>query len=199
MQIFTRGLTNLLFCCRLAPVEQKSSTLEWLSIGEAAKYLGVSRDTLRRWEKRDKIKSYRTPSGRRKYTLYDLELAMHSPKTTTPSAYRPLVPKQLAPQIKQELVRQEKPIQQALTGTDLVNRPEPSLQPTSPIPLVSPPPKAGPPLAERQPTRLRTLAVDITLILALLAILPVLINILLTLLKGPGEIISPIVEGFPGF
>ena len=39
-----------------------------MSIGQAAKYLGVSRDTLRRWEKRGKIKTVRSPSNRRYYT-----------------------------------------------------------------------------------------------------------------------------------
>ena len=40
---------------------------DWLTIGEAADILQVSRDTLRRWEKKGKIKSYRSPSNRRMY------------------------------------------------------------------------------------------------------------------------------------
>jgi len=52
---------------------QKYTTPDWLTIGQAAKYLGVSPDTLRRWERRGKIKCYRTPGGRRLYTQYDLE------------------------------------------------------------------------------------------------------------------------------
>lgn len=72
---------------------QKTTTLDWLSIGEAAKYLGVSRDTLRRWGKRGKIKSYRTPGGRRRYTIYDLELAMKPPKTVSLVAPKPPEPK----------------------------------------------------------------------------------------------------------
>lgn len=40
---------------------------DWLSIGEAADLLQVSRDTLRRWEKRGKIRSYRSPTNRRMY------------------------------------------------------------------------------------------------------------------------------------
>lgn len=39
-----------------------------ISIGEAAKYLGVSRDTLRRWEKRGKLAPLRSPTNRRYYT-----------------------------------------------------------------------------------------------------------------------------------
>lgn len=44
-----------------------NSAPDWLSIGEAADLLQVSRDTLRRWEKRGKIKSYRSPTNRRMY------------------------------------------------------------------------------------------------------------------------------------
>ena len=38
-----------------------------ISIGKAAKLLGVSIETLRRWEKIGKIKSERTPQGHRRY------------------------------------------------------------------------------------------------------------------------------------
>jgi excisionase family DNA binding protein len=49
---------------------------QWVSIGEAAKYLGVSRDTLRRWEKRGKIKAIRSPTNRRYYTKKQLNEIM---------------------------------------------------------------------------------------------------------------------------
>ena len=39
------------------------------SIGKAAKELGVSRDTLRRWERAGKVISERTPKGHRRYNL----------------------------------------------------------------------------------------------------------------------------------
>lgn len=45
----------------------------WLSIGEAAELVGVSRDTLRRWEKKGKVKVYRTPTNRRTYKQSELE------------------------------------------------------------------------------------------------------------------------------
>lgn len=48
----------------------------WLSIGEAAKYLGISKDTLRRWEKKGKIKSVRSPSNHRYYTQNQLNQIM---------------------------------------------------------------------------------------------------------------------------
>ncbi len=43
------------------------------SIGEASEYLGVSIDTLRRWEKRDRITPLRSPGGHRYYSQNDLD------------------------------------------------------------------------------------------------------------------------------
>lgn len=43
-----------------------------LSIKEASEFLGVSTDTLRRWEKANKIKSIRTTGGHRRYEKKDL-------------------------------------------------------------------------------------------------------------------------------
>lgn len=43
-----------------------------LQIGDAAKMKGVSIDTLRRWEKADKIKAVRTEGGHRRYRVSDL-------------------------------------------------------------------------------------------------------------------------------
>lgn len=58
---------------------EKSSS-QWMSIGQAAKYLGISRDTLRRWEKRGKIKAIRSPTNRRYYTKKLLDAAMSGKK-----------------------------------------------------------------------------------------------------------------------
>ena len=40
---------------------------EIVSIAKAAEYLGVSRLTLRNWEKNGKIKVFRTPGGYRRF------------------------------------------------------------------------------------------------------------------------------------
>jgi len=45
---------------------------DWLSIGEAAKLLRISKDTLRRWEKRGIIKAHRSPTNRRYYKKEEL-------------------------------------------------------------------------------------------------------------------------------
>jgi|SRR3990172_9837960 len=44
-----------------------------LSIGEASEYLGVSIDTVRRWEKKGKIATYRSPGGHRYFQKNDLD------------------------------------------------------------------------------------------------------------------------------
>ena len=43
-----------------------------LSIKEASEFLGVSIDTLRRWERAGKITAFRTEGGHRRYEKKDL-------------------------------------------------------------------------------------------------------------------------------
>lgn len=50
-----------------------------ISIGKAAKLLGVSKDTLRRWEKEGKITSQRTLKGHRRYS--QAEITHHRKKS----------------------------------------------------------------------------------------------------------------------
>lgn len=69
---------------------------QWMAIGEAAKYLGVSRDTLRRWEKRGKIKAIRSPTNRRYYTKKQLDELMGVKKEVKKAPGRKLLgPNQL--------------------------------------------------------------------------------------------------------
>lgn len=44
-----------------------------LPIGDAARLLGVSVGTVRRWEAEKKIKSIRTPGGQRRFRLDEVE------------------------------------------------------------------------------------------------------------------------------
>ena len=48
-------------------------TDELLSVGDAARLLGVSKSTIRRWEKGNKIRSVRTPGGHRRFSASALK------------------------------------------------------------------------------------------------------------------------------
>lgn len=53
---------------------------EYLPIGEAARQLGVSADTLRRWEREGRIEAIRTLGNQRRYRQSDIDAL------TTPSS-----------------------------------------------------------------------------------------------------------------
>lgn len=52
---------------------------KYLGIIEAAKYLGVSRNTLRRWEDAGAITPLRTPTNARRYTKEQLDALLTQP------------------------------------------------------------------------------------------------------------------------
>lgn len=54
-------------------MDNQDIKIKRLSIGEASEYLGVSIDTLRRWEKKDKITALRSPGGHRYFKQEDLD------------------------------------------------------------------------------------------------------------------------------
>lgn len=54
---------------------------ELLSIGRAAKFLGVSVDTLRRWDASGKLKSAKSPGGHRYYSKEKLENFLSTPES----------------------------------------------------------------------------------------------------------------------
>jgi excisionase family DNA binding protein len=45
----------------------------WVPISEAASYLRISKDTLRRWEKQGLLKAYRSPTNHRYYDKKELD------------------------------------------------------------------------------------------------------------------------------
>lgn len=54
-------------------MQNSTPTGKLLSIGESSEYLGVSIDTLRRWEKKGRIAPLRSPGGHRYYSRDDLD------------------------------------------------------------------------------------------------------------------------------
>ena len=54
---------------RLAP----SGEPDWLTLGRAAKYLGVAQSTIRKWSDQGRVPAFYTPGGHRRYRRGDLD------------------------------------------------------------------------------------------------------------------------------
>lgn len=50
---------------------------EWLTLGEAAKYLGVAQSTVRKWADTGRVETFKTPGGHRRFQREDLDRFMH--------------------------------------------------------------------------------------------------------------------------
>jgi excisionase family DNA binding protein len=63
---------------------------EWLTLGQAAKYLGVAQSTMRKWSDLGRVSAFYTPGGHRRYRRSDLDQFLDrsgpSAGTATPSA-----------------------------------------------------------------------------------------------------------------
>ncbi len=46
---------------------------EWLTVGQAAKYLGVAQSTIRKWSDLGRVPAFYTPGGHRRYRRSDLD------------------------------------------------------------------------------------------------------------------------------
>ena len=57
------------FPARRAP----ASDPEWLTLGQAAKYLGVAQSTIRKWSDQGRVPAFYTPGGHRRYRRGDLD------------------------------------------------------------------------------------------------------------------------------
>jgi excisionase family DNA binding protein len=53
--------------------QEQAIPKNWIPISEAATYLRVSKDTLRRWEKQGLLKAYRSPTNHRYYDKKELD------------------------------------------------------------------------------------------------------------------------------
>ena len=58
---------------------------EWLTLGQAAKYLGVAQSTMRKWSDLGRVSAFYTPGGHRRYRRSDLDqfLDRSGPSTST--------------------------------------------------------------------------------------------------------------------
>jgi len=60
--------------------ERRASTTEpdWLTLGQAAKYLGVAQSTIRKWSDQGRVPAFYTPGGHRRYRRSDLDKFLES-------------------------------------------------------------------------------------------------------------------------
>jgi excisionase family DNA binding protein len=73
---------------RLAPTGEP----DWLTLGQAAKYLGVAQSTIRKWSDQGRVPAFYTPGGHRRYRRADLDKFLErSGPGGPPSADSPVV------------------------------------------------------------------------------------------------------------
>jgi len=51
---------------------------DWLTLGQAAKYLGVAQSTIRKWSDQGRVPAFYTPGGHRRYRRGDLDKFLES-------------------------------------------------------------------------------------------------------------------------
>ena len=74
------------------PTRRRRRTPEWLTLGQAAKYLGVAQSTMRKWSDVGRVSAFYTPGGHRRYRRADLDQFLErSGRTPTPTVSGPLV------------------------------------------------------------------------------------------------------------
>jgi excisionase family DNA binding protein len=67
---------------------------EWLTLGQAAKYVGVAQSTMRKWSDLGRVSAFYTPGGHRRYRRADLDQFLDSsgpPSGASPGGAGPLV------------------------------------------------------------------------------------------------------------
>src|SRR5689334_11124835 len=58
---------------RNASTRERAREPEWLTLGQAARYLGVAQSTIRKWSDSGRVRVYKTPGRHRRYRLGDLD------------------------------------------------------------------------------------------------------------------------------
>jgi excisionase family DNA binding protein len=58
---------------RNASIREGAREPEWLTLGQAARYLGVAQSTIRKWSDSGRVRVYKTPGRHRRYRRDDLD------------------------------------------------------------------------------------------------------------------------------
>ena len=64
---------------------------DWLTLGQAAKYLGVAQSTIRKWSDQGRVPAFYTPGGHRRYRRTDLDKFLESSGPGTRDQAGPMV------------------------------------------------------------------------------------------------------------
>jgi excisionase family DNA binding protein len=64
---------------------------DWLTLGQAARYLGVAQSTIRKWSDGGRLPAFYTPGGHRRFRRGDLDAFLGSARAGAPGAARPLI------------------------------------------------------------------------------------------------------------
>jgi len=64
---------------------------EWLTLGQAASYLGVAQSTVRKWSDGGRLSAFYTPGGHRRFRRGDLDAFLAGSSGGTATAEKPLV------------------------------------------------------------------------------------------------------------
>ena len=75
---------------RRIDVERAPSEPEWLTLGQAARYLGVAQSTIRKWTDLRQLRAFKTPGGHRRYRRRDLDAFLERSQPGEP-AREPLI------------------------------------------------------------------------------------------------------------
>ena len=58
---------------------------DWLTLGQAAKYLGMAQSTIRKWSDSGRLPAFYTPGGHRRYRRGDLDSFLESRAAHSPA------------------------------------------------------------------------------------------------------------------
>ena len=81
--------------------------IEWLSLTEASRLLGVHQTTLRRWADSGHIPCFRTPGGHRRFRISDLAAWMDGNRTTALAPQSEAVVRNVVGYTRQEMAERE--------------------------------------------------------------------------------------------
>src|SRR5215210_2840902 len=78
---------------RPEPRRAPATEPDWLTLGQAAKYLGVAQSTIRKWSDQGRVPAFYTPGGHRRYRRADLDVFLErsGPAGREPAGPRVLI------------------------------------------------------------------------------------------------------------